>query len=69
LEPTLIHHSSEEYNLACALRQSISNIIGFGPFFLFQLPFGVPANHNDIAPIHYLPNFGIIPTHMENLDF
>ena len=25
----LIHHSSEEFNLACALRQSISNLIGF----------------------------------------
>ena len=30
----LIHHSSEEFNLACALRQSISNLIGFGALFL-----------------------------------
>ena len=33
----LIHHSSEEFNLACALRQSISNLIGFTALFLFPL--------------------------------
>lgn len=27
----VIHHSSEEFNLACALRQSISNLIGYFP--------------------------------------
>ncbi|MDB3981588.1 sterol desaturase family protein, partial [bacterium] len=30
----VIHHSSEEFNLACALRQSISSIFGFGALFL-----------------------------------
>ena len=32
----IIHHSSEEFNLACALRQSISNLINF--FTIFLLP-------------------------------
>ena len=29
----VIHHSSEEFNLSCALRQSISNNFKFGAFF------------------------------------
>ena len=29
----VIHHSSEEFNLACALRQSISNIVGIYSLF------------------------------------
>ena len=40
----LIHHSSEEFNLGCALRQSISN--WFSISFVFLLPtvlLGVPA--------------------------
>ena len=39
-----IHHSSEEFNLACALRQSISSFVNL--FTVFLLPaalFGVPA--------------------------
>ena len=41
----VIHHSSEEFNLACALRQSISSWIGFGALFLIPAAlFGVPAN-------------------------
>jgi alkylglycerol monooxygenase len=35
----VIHHSSEEFNLACALRQSISAWIGFGAFFLIPAAF------------------------------
>ena len=32
----VIHHSSEEFNLACALRQSISNVLGYSAhYFLF----------------------------------
>ena len=30
----VIHHSSQEFNLACALRQSISGLIGFRAIFL-----------------------------------
>ena len=40
----IIHHSSEEFNLACALRQSISNLIGFSALFLIPAAFlGVPT--------------------------
>lgn len=40
----VIHHSSEEFNLACALRQSISNIIGYFPLLLLPAALlGVPA--------------------------
>ena len=34
----VVHHSSEEFNLACALRQSISNLLGYFPLFL-SFPF------------------------------
>ncbi|WP_348646042.1 sterol desaturase family protein [Cellulophaga sp. F20128] len=30
----VIHHSSEQFNLACALRQSVSNLIGYFPLLL-----------------------------------
>ena len=33
----VIHHSSEEFNLACALRQSMTNNLGLG--ILFLIPF------------------------------
>jgi len=55
----VIHHSSEEFNLACALRQSISNLIGY--FALFLLPaalLGVPAKVIAIlSPIHFFAQF------------
>lgn len=41
----IIHHSSEEFNLSCALRQSISNFINFFTFLLIPAALlGVPAN-------------------------
>ncbi len=33
----IIHHSSEEYNLACALRQSISSVVHIFAIFYCQL--------------------------------
>ena len=42
----VIHHSSEEFNLACALRQSISSWIGFGALFL------IPAALLGLSLIH-----------------
>ncbi|MGB5819323.1 MAG: sterol desaturase family protein [Saonia sp.] len=55
----VIHHSSEEFNLACALRQSISNLIGY--FSLLLLPaalLGVPSEVIAIlAPIHLFAQF------------
>lgn len=55
----MVHHSSEEYNLACALRQSISEIFSFTIFFMFPLALlGVPtAVFAIVAPIHLFAQF------------
>ncbi|WP_276392827.1 sterol desaturase family protein [Eudoraea chungangensis] len=55
----IIHHSSEEFNLACALRQSISNVLGYFPIFLIPAAiFGVPTSVIAvIAPIHLFAQF------------
>ena len=60
----VIHHSSEEFNLACALRQSISAWIGFGAFF------GVPAQLITLlAPIHLFAQFWYHTQHIGKLGF
>lgn len=55
----IIHHSSEEFNLSCALRQSISSILSF--VALFMLPaalLGVPAKVIAVvAPLHLFAQF------------
>lgn len=55
----IVHHSSEEFNLACALRQSIS--VFFRIFTFFLLPaalLGVPSNVIAIvAPLHLFIQF------------
>ncbi|MFQ5445498.1 MAG: sterol desaturase family protein [Saprospiraceae bacterium] len=55
----IIHHSSEEYNLSCALRQSISTFFSF--IALFMIPaalVGVPAKVIAIiAPLHLFAQF------------
>ncbi len=55
----LVHHSSEEFNLACALRQSISEIVKL--FVIFLLPaalLGIPAKVIAIvAPIQLFAQF------------
>lgn len=55
----VVHHSSEEYNLSCALRQSISAIIGI--FFFLYIPMallGIPAKVVAIvAPLHLFSQF------------
>ena len=55
----LIHHSSEEFNLACALRQSISNLIGYFPLLLIPAAvLGVPYKIIAIlGPIHLFGQF------------
>ncbi len=55
----VIHHSSEEFNLACALRQSISNLIGYFPLLLIPAALvGVPNKVIAIlAPIHLFAQF------------
>ena len=55
----VIHHSSEEYNLSCALRQNIS--IVFEVYFFLYIPLaliGVPAVVvATVAPIHFFAQF------------
>ena len=55
----IIHHSSEEFNLSCALRQSISNNIKFGAVFLIPAAFlGIPPYlFAIIGPIHLFMQF------------
>ncbi|WP_273273008.1 sterol desaturase family protein [Maribacter polysiphoniae] len=55
----VIHHSSEEFNLACALRQSISNLLGYFPLLLIPAAImGVPNIVIAIlAPVHLFAQF------------
>ncbi len=67
----VIHHSSEEFNLPCALRQPISVIFGFFPLFLLPaaivgVPYKVIAV---IAPIHLFLQFWYHTKHIGKLGF
>ena len=55
----IIHHSSEEFNLACALRQSISSFFELFTFLLLPAALvGVPANVIAVvAPIQLFAQF------------
>ena len=55
----IIHHSSEEFNLSCALRQSISSMLSFVAIFMLPAALlGVPAKVIAvIAPIHLFAQF------------
>jgi alkylglycerol monooxygenase len=55
----IVHHSSEEFNLACALRQSISSIVKIFALFLLPAAFlGVPQEVIAIvAPLHLFAQF------------
>ncbi|MBL0057479.1 MAG: sterol desaturase family protein [Chitinophagaceae bacterium] len=67
----IIHHSSEEFNLACALRQSISSIIK--TFAIFLLPaalLGVPPEVIGIvAPLHLFAQFWYHTRHIGRMGF
>ena len=67
----IVHHSSEEFNLACALRQSISSIVK--TFAIFLLPaalLGVPAEVvNVIAPLHLFAQFWYHTRHINKMGF
>jgi sterol desaturase/sphingolipid hydroxylase (fatty acid hydroxylase superfamily) len=67
----IVHHSSEEFNLACALRQSVSAIVK--TFAIFLLPaaiLGVPANViNVIAPLHLFAQFWYHTQHINKMGF
>ena len=55
----LVHHSTEEFNLACALRQSVSENFSFIAIFYLPLAFvGIPTEvFALIAPIHLFAQF------------
>ncbi|WP_268033938.1 sterol desaturase family protein [Algoriphagus sp. PAP.12] len=65
----IIHHSSEEFNLACALRQSISGIVKI--FAVFLLPaaiLGVPPEVIAIvAPLHLFAQFWYHTQHIRKM--
>ncbi|MEO7924462.1 MAG: sterol desaturase family protein [Chitinophagaceae bacterium] len=67
----IVHHSSEEFNLACALRQSVSAIVK--TFAIFLLPaalLGVPADViNVIAPLHLFAQFWYHTQHINKMGF
>jgi alkylglycerol monooxygenase len=65
----VIHHSSEEFNLACALRQSISNLIGYTailllPAALLGVPYKIIAV---LAPLHLFGQFWYHTQHIGKL--
>jgi alkylglycerol monooxygenase len=66
-----IHHSSEEFNLACALRQSISSFLNIFTFLLLPAAIiGVPANVISITlPIHLFLQFWYHTRHINKLGF
>lgn len=55
----IIHHSSEEFNLGCALRQSISNFFAITVFFLVPIAIlGVPGEVVAVvAPLHLFAQY------------
>jgi alkylglycerol monooxygenase len=65
----IVHHSSEEFNLACALRQSISAVTKI--FIVFLLPaalLGVPAEVIAIvAPLHLFAQFWYHTQHIDKM--
>lgn len=67
----IVHHSSEEFNLACALRQSISSIVK--TFAIFLLPaalLGVPAEVIAVvAPLHLFAQFWYHTQHIGRMGF
>ena len=67
----IIHHSSEEFNLACALRQSISSIVKI--FAVFLIPaalLGVPPQVIAIvAPLHLFAQFWYHTRHIGRMGF
>ncbi len=67
----IVHHSSEEFNLACALRQSISSLVN--PFTFLLIPaalLGVPETVVAIvAPLHLFAQFWYHTRHIGNMGF
>lgn len=65
----VIHHSSEEFNLACALRQPISNIFGY--FALLLIPAAIVGVPNEVIailiPIHLFAQFWYHTQHINKM--
>jgi alkylglycerol monooxygenase len=67
----IIHHSSEEFNLACALRQSISSFVRIFTVFLLPAAFlGVPTEVIAVVgPIHLFAQFWYHTQHIKRMGF
>ena len=67
----VIHHSSEEFNLPCALRQSVSSFVNIFTFLLIPAAlFGVPAEVIAIVlPLHLFMQFWYHTKHINKLGF
>lgn len=67
----VIHHSSEEFNLACALRQPVSGIVKFFTFLLIPAAImGVPSEVIAIVlPLHLFMQFWYHTRHLGKLGF
>tara|TARA_B100000949_G_scaffold231525_1_gene243886 strand:+ start:6216 stop:7484 length:1269 start_codon:yes stop_codon:yes gene_type:complete len=67
----VIHHSSEEFNLACALRQPVSNLLGYYALLLIPAALlGVPNQVIAIlAPIHLFAQFWYHTQHIGKMGF
>jgi len=66
-----IHHSSEEFNLACALRQSISSFVNLFTFLLIPAALlGVPSQVIAVVlPLHLFLQFWYHTQHIGKLGF
>jgi alkylglycerol monooxygenase len=67
----IVHHSSEEFNLACALRQSISVFVKIFAFLLLPAALlGVPEKVIIvIAPLHLFAQFWYHTQHINKMGF
>jgi len=67
----IVHHSSEEFNLACALRQSISVFVNIFAFLLIPAALlGVPPEVIAvIAPLHLFAQFWYHTRHIGKMGF
>ena len=66
-----IHHSSEEFNLACALRQTVSSFVNLFTFLLIPAALiGVPAKVIAITiPVHLFLQFWYHTKHIKKIGF
>lgn len=67
----IIHHSSEEFNLSCALRQSISGFVNYFTFLLIPAALvGVPVEViGTILPIHLFLQYWYHTREIEKMGF